>query len=109
MNFSYLQSVSIFVFTCAPFLVSASGSGEGCTFLRAGVGLCQRGWERLGTLAGVLLQRGRGWLTDAWDAEYVPGCSKKSCGGKGSQQSGETGTKGEGKQERNRSPAGRHC
>lgn len=56
MNFSYLQSISVFVFTCAPFLVSANRPGEVCTFLRAGIGLCPRGWERLGTSAGVLLQ-----------------------------------------------------
>lgn len=55
MNFSYLQSISIFVFTCAPFLVSANRPVEGCTFLGAGAGLCPRGWQRLGSLAGLLL------------------------------------------------------
>lgn len=30
VNFSYLQSISIFLFTCAPFLVSTNRAGEGC-------------------------------------------------------------------------------
>lgn len=33
MNFGYLQSISVFVFTCAPFLVSDNCPGEACTFL----------------------------------------------------------------------------
>lgn len=33
VNFGYLQSVSVFVFTCAPSLVSDNSPGEDCTFL----------------------------------------------------------------------------
>lgn len=32
----------------------------------------------MGTSAGVLLNQGRGWLTEAWDAKHGPGCWQES-------------------------------